>query len=308
MNNEALVTILTTCYNHENFIGEAIESVLNQTFHDWEMVILDDLSKDKSRDIIFDYASKNNKIKYLYDDKNLDQGARFNTYLHKVKSKYIAFLDSDDFMHPDRLKEQIVIMENNPDIGVCHSNGKVIDSRTNVNKNDLWQKSNKEILFSEIHRKPKVNSGNVFQELLNGNFIFFSSTLVRTSLTNDINFRTIRLGIDWIFWLQLAEKTKFHYIKKPLTYYRIHGNGIMQSTFNTNNFFKSREIVFEEYYDKLSLEQKKDYSYMLSRYNDKYGDYKKSYQYAKMLLENRDFRLKPVLNLISSFIKKTSYN
>lgn len=308
MKNPPLISVLTTCYNHDKFIGDAIESVLNQTFDDWEMIILDDFSEDNSREIIKKYALKNEKVKYIFDDKNLDQGARFNTYLHKVESTYIAFLDSDDFMQPNRLKEQLEIMENSPEIGVCHSDGKVIDSREKVDKNDLWQKKDGEILFSEIHRNPKVKSGNIFQELLNGNFIFFSSTLVRTDLINNINFRTIRLGIDWIFWLQLAEKTKFYYIEEPLTNYRIHGNGIMQTTFKTNNFFKSREIVFDEYFDKLTLNQKKEYSYILSRYNDKYGDYEKSYQYAKMLFQNRDFKLKPVSNFINSLLKKTLNN
>lgn len=305
MNGEPLVTILTTCYNHENYIAEAIGSVLAQTFTDWEMIILDDLSEDNSRNIIKDFADENEKIKYVFDEKNLDQGARFNTYLHKVNSKYIAFLDSDDFMEPNRLEEQVNIMENNSEIGVCYSDGKVIDSREEVNKNDLWQKKDGEILFSEIHRNPKVKSGDIFQELLNGNFIFFSSSLVRANLIGDIYFRTIRLGIDWIFWLQLSEKTKFYYIEKPLTNYRIHGSGIMQSTFKTNNFFESRGIVFEEYFDKLTLHQKRDYSYMLSRYNYRYGDYNRSYQYAKTLFKNKDFRFKPVFNLISSFIKKT---
>jgi len=308
MNNNPLVTILTTCYNHESFVGEAIESVLSQTFTDWEMIILDDLSVDNSREIIRDYASHNQKIKYFFDDENLDQGARFNTYLHKVTSKYIAFLDSDDFMQPDRLQKQVDIMENDSEIGVCHSDGKVIDSRVDISKKDLWQTKNDDLLFSDIHRKPLKKSGDVFHELLNGNFIFFSSSLVRTSLTKDINFRTIRLGIDWIFWLELAEKTKFYFIEEPLTNYRIHGNGIMQTTFKTNNFFRSREIVFDEYYDKLVLNQKKEYSYMLSRYNTKYGDYEKSYHYAKKIFKNRDYRMKPIFNLISSFIKKHFFN
>jgi teichuronic acid biosynthesis glycosyltransferase TuaG len=298
-----LVTILTTCYNHEKFIGKAIESVINQSFQDWEMIILDDYSKDNSRNIIKDYAHKNDKIKYVFDNKNLDQGARFNTYLHKIDSKYIAFLDSDDYMKPNRLKEQVKILENNPEIGVCHSDGKVVDSRIKIDGKDLWQKQSDTLLFSEIHRNPKNKSGNIFKELLNGNFIFFSSTIVRTHLIKNVKFKTIRLGIDWLFWLQLSKKTKFHYMQNPLTYYRIHGNGIMQSTFKTNNFFKSREIVFEEYYDNLSAMQKRDYSYILSRYNDKFGDYKKSYYYASMIFKHHDFRLKPILNLLNAFLK-----
>jgi len=113
------VTVLMSTYNGEKYLRESIESVLNQTFSDFEFLIIDDGSTDKSRNIILDYDDS--RIKYLENKVNLGLTKSLNKGLKLTKGKYIARQDADDVSLPRRLHKQILFMENHSKVGICGS-------------------------------------------------------------------------------------------------------------------------------------------------------------------------------------------
>ena len=94
MNN--LVSIITPSYNSSKFIEECVNSVVSQTFQNWEMIIIDDYSNDNSRDIISELSEKDERIKYIFLEENVGAAEARNVAIKQSKGKYIAFLDSDD--------------------------------------------------------------------------------------------------------------------------------------------------------------------------------------------------------------------
>ena len=107
------ISIITPAYNASRFIGETIESVLIQSFKDWEMIIVDDCSKDNTFEIAESYARKDSRIKVIKNSENLRVAATRNVALDVATGEYIAFLDSDDIWMPDKLEKQLRFMEDN---------------------------------------------------------------------------------------------------------------------------------------------------------------------------------------------------
>ena len=108
-----LVSIITPIYNGEKTIGKTIQSVINQTYNKFEMIIVDDLSNDKTVDIVKKYQKKDDRIKlFILDKKSGASGAR-NFAIKKATGKYVAFLDGDDLWKKDKLEKQVKFMEDN---------------------------------------------------------------------------------------------------------------------------------------------------------------------------------------------------
>lgn len=107
-----LVSIIMPSYNTGQFISETIESVLNQSYSNWELIIVDDCSTDNTDDVVKNYL-KDNRIRYFKNDNNSGAAVSRNKALREAKGKWIAFLDSDDLWESDKLKKQIAFMEIN---------------------------------------------------------------------------------------------------------------------------------------------------------------------------------------------------
>lgn len=110
MDNYGLVSIITPSYDCADFIGETIDSILSQTYTNWELLITDDCSTDKSRDIIREYADNDSRIKLLKLEKNSGAGVARNNSIKEAKGRFIAFCDSDDRWFPDKLEKQLAFM------------------------------------------------------------------------------------------------------------------------------------------------------------------------------------------------------
>lgn len=106
-----LVSIITPNYNCGRFVAETIKCVQQQTYQNWEMIIVDDCSSDNSEGIIKEYASTDNRIIFIQNEKNSGAAVSRNKALKVAKGKWIAFLDSDDLWRPDKLEKQIEFME-----------------------------------------------------------------------------------------------------------------------------------------------------------------------------------------------------
>ncbi|MBT4738717.1 MAG: glycosyltransferase family 2 protein, partial [Flavobacteriales bacterium] len=105
-----LVSIITPSYNSSKFIVECVNSVISQTFQNWEMIIVDDCSNDNSREIISDFSEKDKRIRFIFLEENIGAAASRNIAIKKAKGRYIAFLDSDDLWIKDKLERQITFI------------------------------------------------------------------------------------------------------------------------------------------------------------------------------------------------------
>ena len=114
------ISIVTATYNRAYILPEAIKSVRNQSFENWEHIIVDDGSADDTADVVAGYMKTDSRIKYIKLEKNVGQGEALNVGIKQSKAPLVAFLDSDDELHPEYLKKQIAFFQRNPEMGLCY--------------------------------------------------------------------------------------------------------------------------------------------------------------------------------------------
>lgn len=183
-----LVSVVMPCYNASQFVAEAIESVIVQTYQNWELIIVDDCSTDKSVDIVLDYQRKDNRIKLIRNTEPSGSPAEpRNIGIEHSKGEYIAFLDSDDIWMADKLEKQLAKFGEG-DYAIVYVNYEVIredGSRTG--------KIIKRLAFTD------------YRQLLKYNSIACSGAILRKERLNGCRFKKIGHE-DYLFWLTLLKK------------------------------------------------------------------------------------------------------
>ena len=154
-----LVSVIMPSYNHERYISEAIESVLNQTFTDFEFIIIDDASKDKSKELIKAYEEQDSRIRAFFHKENKGIARTMNECLEESKGNFIAFFASDDVWVKEKLEKQLEVLNKNEDF-IVWSEGELIDAQGNPTGET----------FTQMHNAFKrIKSGDIFEELLKDN-------------------------------------------------------------------------------------------------------------------------------------------
>jgi glycosyltransferase involved in cell wall biosynthesis len=154
------ITIGIPIYNAERYLSDAIKSVLAQTYQHWELILVDDGSIDNSLEIAQNFAKKDNRIRVISDGENKKLPARLNQIIREAKYDYIARMDADDLMHPERLKKQIIFLEKNPGYDLVSTGLISID---NNNKVKGFRKV--EHIFTDFN-KPKLSYPVVHPSIL----------------------------------------------------------------------------------------------------------------------------------------------
>jgi len=131
MNSNVFISVIMSVFNGQDYLNEAIESVLRQTFRDFEFIIIDDGSTDNTRNIIKHYQKKENRIKAIYNDNNKGLALCLNEGIQMAKGKYIARMDADDISLPERFAAQIAYLEKNPQFWILGCNIFLIDEKGN---------------------------------------------------------------------------------------------------------------------------------------------------------------------------------
>ncbi|MFC1979982.1 glycosyltransferase [Chloroflexota bacterium] len=234
------VSVILLSYNHEKYLTKAIESILGQTFKDFELIVIDDFSKDASAKIINDYAQKDNRIRCLFHESNQGIAKSLNEGISISGGEYIAYADSDDIWEKERLEVGVEIMDRSPDVGLLHSESIVIDAEGRP----AGQR------FSSIYPSHTGKySGNLFSTLLRGNFVCGSSLLVRRVTTEGIHFnKELKYLNDWLYCLEVSEKNRFYYVSHSLVRYRVHeGNTRFDTLGYAADNLLMLKIIFEKY-------------------------------------------------------------
>ena len=203
------VSIIMNCYNSETYLHEAIESVYNQSFEDWEIVFFDNNSSDSSASIALSYDSK---IKYFKNDRTVLLGEARNLAIEKAKGAYIAFLDCDDTWFPEKLSLQLKQLEkpSQRPIGFCYTDAMRVDSKGND-------------ILSYSHEK-KLYSGNAYRELIYSSFIACSACVVKKEVFEKIGLFNPEFHYveEWDLWLRIARIYDLALVDKRLTDIRVH--------------------------------------------------------------------------------------
>lgn len=204
-------------YNSADFLGESIESILNQTHKNLELVILNDKSTDNSRSIIKKYEAKDDRIVFIDQQENLGPADTRNNGFSLAKGEFIALLDADDIAAPDRLKKQLSYLQNHPEVGVCGTWFTFFGAQ---NKLIRHAKNHDAIKVSFLH---SCNIGN-------------PTVMLRKSVLKDFKFDNQYVPAeDYDLWSRLLTKTQFHNIPESLLKYRQHANNISKTKINNVN-------------------------------------------------------------------------
>jgi len=298
MNN--LVSVIIPTYNSAKYIAEAIDSVLAQTYENFEIITIDDGSTDNTEEMLKPYMGK---ITYIRKENGGPASAR-NRGIEISKGEFIAFLDADDVWLPQKLEKQMNFMRNNPDIDIiCTA---VSDYRDSENL------SSGEITL--------LKKGYIFNQLIQGNFITASTVLLKAKCIKygelfDEDKRLISVE-DYNLWLRLSRKYKFGFLNEVTTKRRLHSLSLswsFEKMFEADIFNLKK---LKEQFPQWRLKKNPCYWQGLANYRYKFG---KEYFYFGRYFEARrqffrsfkisPFRIKTLFWLAisllpSSFIKK----
>lgn len=221
-----LVSIVTPLYNGERFVRQTVESVLSQTYPEWEMVIVNDGSKDKSDQIVREYAEKDCRIRVLSQPNGGSASAR-NHGIREARGRYMVFLDADDYWDATFLEEQLRFMKEKKAAIVCASCRRV-------------DNLGKEVL------QPFIVPARIgYKDLLRTCSLTCLTTLIDREAFHDICFREELRSLrdDYVLWLSLLKQVPYAYGNpKVLACYRLNSNGV------TANKWKMIKPQFMVYY------------------------------------------------------------
>jgi glycosyltransferase involved in cell wall biosynthesis len=193
------VSVIIPTYNRARLVGNAIQSILDQTFQDFEVIVVDDGSDDNTRDVISNFGEK---VIYIYQE-NKERSVARNNGMRHAKGHYITFLDSDDIYLPDKLQVQVESMEKNSDFGMSYSYS-------------IWLNEVGEYL----HTWRDDLNGRIFPELMQArhNKITVPSVMIRRAVLEDVGYfnESINTCEDYEYWCRIAMKHSVLLIRKAL--------------------------------------------------------------------------------------------
>ena len=223
--HDTLFSVIIPTYNRKQFIIEAIDSVLNQTYENWEICIVDDGSTDNTYEEI-EYLLKNPKIKYKYQE-NAGQSVARNNAILLSTGQYVCFLDSDNIWLYNRLEIASCYIENNPHADVIYGDSITID----INGKELTRK------------KIQKFSGRITHELLKDNFVSMNAALAKRECFEELGMfnEQDRLAEDYELWLRFSTQYSFLYVPEFMAKYRVMDDQL--STDKDKRFFANESII-----------------------------------------------------------------
>jgi glycosyltransferase involved in cell wall biosynthesis len=206
------VSVIIPTHNRANFLRSAIESVLRQTFQDFEIIVVDDASQDRTPEVIKGFPDQ--RIRYVGHDSHKGQGASRNAGIKNAVAEYVAFLDDDDEWLPEKLEKQVFLLERSPaKTGMVYTGFCKVDASTHG------------VISRVIPRK----RGSILGDLCLGNCIGTCSTVLmrrecfaKTGVFDEM----LASGADYDMWLRVAKEFDIEFVAEPLVLYTIHSNRI----------------------------------------------------------------------------------
>jgi glycosyltransferase involved in cell wall biosynthesis len=225
-----LVSIVFTSYNHKEYLRQALESLLNQSYSNFELIIIDDCSTDGSQEILKEYAS-DPRVNLILSEVNSGSYVRSSNYgASFAKGDYILFAQCDDFAEPNQLEVLVTSAEENTTVGVVFSKSNLVDENGVAFSNDLV---GRELSFKRHIGKTRIIRGREMRDFLAFSCVIpnLSAALIKRDLYVKVGGLSDEFIVvaDWDFWLKLSEKTDFYYLTEALNNFRQHGTTIRSS-------------------------------------------------------------------------------
>ncbi len=230
------VSVIIISYNRAQLLKVAMQTVFDQTFEDFELLIIDDGSPDDTENTV--KAFHDPRLRYIKHAQNQGEGAARNSGVQHAEGEYIAFLDDDDEWLPNKLQLQVELLDAQPKhVGFVHS--------ALIN---FYADTGEEV---EKKRPVETVSGKVFDRLLQDNFVILSTVMARKECFDaagpfDLS---IPAGLDYDMWVRISQNYEFAYIDTPLIKYRIHRNNL-GSNFGLQ--IRGQEAFFNKYHAYIS--------------------------------------------------------
>lgn len=291
------VSVVIPTYNAEFFISDTINSVLNQTYKDFEIILVDDGSTDNTDRIVAQQHA--GKVKYIRQ-KNSGVSSARNKAISMTKGDFIAFIDCDDIWLENKLEAQVSILKKSKELGLVFSNAYILDEKGRRLKD-----------FFKIVRP---HSGMVFNKLVQDNFIPMLTAVVKREALDRVGLFDPRYKIaeDWDIFLRIARVYPVTYINQPLAEYRIH-----KYSHSKNRKLMLRECIdiLNKYINSVNEEIRLKLKGRLSLYNSMLGiiyfkekEILKARSHFLSSLENYPINLRSYLGLINTFLPKPLSN
>lgn len=213
-NRKPVVSIIMNCHNGEKYLYKSLNSILSQSFKNWELIFWDNSSIDNSEKIFLKFKDK--RFRYFKSKKILKLYHARNLAINKARGKYICFLDTDDLWVKNKLKNQLNFFAQNQNFKIVYSNYYVF--RKNINE--------RKIKIRNSH----LPSGLITQKLINNYNIGILTVMCEKKLFKDISFqKKYNIIGDFDFMLRASLKHKIGCIRKPLAFYRIHDSNFSKN-------------------------------------------------------------------------------
>ena len=215
-----LISIIIPYYKNKEFIGETLNSIINQSYKNFEIIIVYDDEDKFDLKYLKDLVNNKTNIKILINDKNCGAGVSRNYAIENSKGEFVAFIDSDDYWHEDKLLKQINFMIKNK-IDFCHTSYYIVDNK------------------KKIISLRKSRDFNSYKKLLSSCDIGLSTVMIRKKILTENLFPNITTKEDFILWLNILKKgVKLFSLDEPLTFWRKSKNSL-----SSNNIQK----IFDGY-------------------------------------------------------------
>ena len=204
MESQPLVSVIMPCFNIEQFIAATINSVLQQTYPHWELIIVDDASTDRTAEIVKSHQNQDDRIHFVVKSKHSGIADTRNQCLKMAKGQFLAFLDADDLWHPEKLEQQLQFMTQR-NIGFSYSSYDCVDEAGNP-----------------LEKTVKAVSDLNYEAYLRNTIIGCSTVILDKTIVGEVVVPNFRTSEDTATWLNILKKGFLAYaIEQPLTSYRI---------------------------------------------------------------------------------------
>lgn len=235
-NKEPLVSVIINCYNSDKYLKEAIDSVIAQTYTNWEIIFWDNQSRDKSAEIVKSYNDE--RIKYFYAEQHTTLGEGRNKALEKVNGEFISFLDCDDLYLPQKLEKTLKYFKDD-NIGLVYTNGYTLFEDKNIKK---------------LFYKKEQLSGELFEVWLSSYQVMIPSVMFRKKVLNSLDYwfdNRFNMIEEFDFFIRIAQKWNINYCHDNLCMWRAHANSM---TWSKKELFEKENKQFLDDIVKLNPE------------------------------------------------------
>jgi glycosyltransferase involved in cell wall biosynthesis len=296
------ISVVIPSYNRANYIEKTIDSVLEQTVDDIEIILVDDGSTDNTRELV--HNKYGDQVIYVYQENQGIPGAR-NTGIKNARGDYIAFLDSDDYWRPNKIERQLALINEHPEYGLLASRCDKIQCSGNI------KKPNRPLSYQGRRGK----SGWVLNDLFQANFIRTSSVIIRRDCFDRVGLfdEKLKQAQDYDFWLRMAAEYQVGFINEVLTVYLdnpkgISGDGLVGRLYRLYAVEKSylKQKIPEKLYN---FRMAQNY-FAVGRHYLQRGDREKGLAALKKARSLAPFHLKYMFYFIKAVLTrhKTSFN